>query len=237
MNNDTGNSVVPPEDPKMGEHAHWKPMLCATFFSSAVTMLVWLFIMLCLLKPAVMQKFGFVSKYFLTNPHLITENNQKELVNFISNGTVLSLNDLWTFQTGLYQTIIALLIGINAILATLSFFMIRNSTSSVAREEAVKEVKVHVNSHSFNKKVKRAIHKKFNASQMDFNYLVSRIEELMTTSEVLNSAKVENEATVTKLADEIVILNKKLEIIINTISSNDQEEITSGNNLSIKEVS
>mgnify|MGYP000926733700 CR=1 FL=1 len=67
MNNDIDNSVVPPEETKMGKNVYWKPMLCATFFSSAVTILVWLFIMLCLLKPAVMQKFGFVSKYVLLN--------------------------------------------------------------------------------------------------------------------------------------------------------------------------
>ncbi|HBR3808111.1 TPA: hypothetical protein L9T33_005140 [Klebsiella pneumoniae] len=237
MINTTNDSTVPTEEIKSLKFMHWKPMLCATFFSSAVTMLVWLFVMLCLLKPTVMQKFGFVSKYFLTNPQLIAENNQKELVDFISNGTILSLNDLWSFQTGLYQTIIALLVGINAILATLSFFMIRNSTSSVAREEAVKEVKVHINSHSFNKKVKRAIHKKFNASEMDFNFLVSRIEELMTNSDVLKSAKVESEINVVKLTDEVKYLKQQLEIIISTISNNDKEEITSGNNLSIKEVS
>lgn len=237
MINNTNDSTVPLEEIKSCKSMHWKSMLCATFFSSAVTMLVWLFIMLCLLKPAVMQKFGFVSKYFLTNPQLITENNQKELVDLISNGTILSLNDLWSFQTGLYQTIIALLVGINAVLATLSFFMIRNSTSSVAREEAVKEVKVHINSHSFNKKVKREIHKKFNASEMDFNFLASRIEELMTNSDVLKSAKVESEINVIKLTDEVKYLKQQLEIIISTISSNDKEEITSGNNLSIKEVS
>ncbi|ANS43746.1 hypothetical protein [Serratia inhibens] len=235
MENSVGNTTVPPGEVGPVKFSHWKPMLYAAFFSSAVTILVWLFVMLCLLKPAVMAKFGFVSKYFLTNPKLITEDNQSELVTLISNGTVLSLNDLWTFQTGLYQTIIALLIGVNAILATLSFFMIRNSTSSVAREEAIKEVKVHVNSHIFNKKVKRAIHKKFSASELDFLFLTTQMEELLANSEELKNAKVESESMANKLKDEINSLKAQLEIIISNISSNDREEYTSGSNLSIKE--
>lgn len=235
MDNSEENSLVPPGEVQQAKFSHWKPMLYSAFFSSAVTMLVWLFVMLCLLKPTVMAKFGFVPRYFLTNPKLITEDNQSELVKFISNGTVLSINDLWSFQTGLYQTIIALLIGINAILATLSFFMIRNSTSSVAREEAIKEVEVHINSHVFNKKVKRAIHKKFSASEMDFLFLTTQIEKLMENAEELKIAKNESESTVVNLKDEMKFLKEQLEIIICNISNNDKEEVNSGSNLSIEE--
>ncbi|MCV5639873.1 hypothetical protein OFN49_33835, partial [Escherichia coli] len=77
----------------------------------------------------------------------------EHLLELISNGTILSLDNLWTMQTGLYQTIITVLIAINAILCALSFVLIRNSTNSVAREEARKEtiteVSIHLSSAEF----------------------------------------------------------------------------------------
>ncbi|HEM6738921.1 TPA: hypothetical protein U2L42_004371, partial [Citrobacter amalonaticus] len=98
-------------------------------------------------------------------------------------------DNLWTMQTGLYQTIITVLIAINAILCALSFVLIRNSTNSVAREEARKEtiteVSIHLSSAEFNKRLKKIVKDKIKDADFDIGDIMQSIEYLSNSIEDL----------------------------------------------------
>lgn len=202
----------------------FKMMIPAIAASLLMTSLFCIFILLIFFRPDWIFNFGLVSKYFITNPSLLREGNLEAILPLISNGTIMTLNDLWGFQNGLYQTIITLLIGINAVIATLSFFMIRNSSGNAAREEAIKEVERHIVSQSFNKKVKKSIHKKVNATQLDFGDLQDQITtltlQLDSTKQELAAYKAESASSseqLRKISDQIDIISKE-------ISAQDQVE-------------
>ena len=202
----------------------FKMLIPAIVASLLMTTLFCIFILLVFFRPDWVFNYGLVSKYFITNPSLLREVNLESILPLISNGTIMTLNDLWGFQNGLYQTIITLLIGINAVIATLSFFMIRNSSGNAAREEAIKEVERHIVSQSFNKKVKRSIHKKVNATQLDFGDLQDQIN---TLSSQLDSAK--EELAAYRLdsvfsSEQLENILKQIDIISKEISAQDQVE-------------
>ncbi|WP_336792346.1 hypothetical protein [Pantoea anthophila] len=210
----------------------FKMLIPAIVASLLMTTLFCIFILLVFFRPDWVFNYGLVSKYFITNPTLLREANLESILPLISNGTIMTLNDLWGFQNGLYQTIITLLIGINAVIATLSFFMIRNSSGNAAREEAIKEVERHIVSQSFNKKVKRSIHKKVNATQLDFGDLQDQIN---TLSSQLDSAKAELAAYRLDSvfgSEQLEDILKQIDIITKEISAQDQVENEFKGNLS-----
>ena len=132
----------------------------------------------------------FIFFLIFTNPLKNPDSAQSEhLLELISNGTILSLDNLWTMQTGLYQTIITVLIAINAILCALSFVLIRNSTNSVAREEARKEtiteVSIHLSSAEFNKRLKKIVKDKIKDADFDIGDIMQSIEYLSNSIEDL----------------------------------------------------
>jgi len=210
----------------------FKMLIPAIVASLLMTTLFCIFILLVFFRPDWVFNYGLVSKYFITNPSLLREVNLESILPLISNGTIMTLNDLWGFQNGLYQTIITLLIGINAVIATLSFFMIRNSSGNAAREEAIKEVERHIVSQSFNKRVKRSIHKKVNATQLDFGDLQDQIN---TLSSQLDSAKAELAAyrlDSVFSSEQLQEILKQIDIITEEISAQDQVENEFKGNLS-----
>lgn len=187
-------------------------------------------------RPAFIYNFGFVSKFFLTHPQSLTNHEeQKALASYISNGTILTLNDLWSFQNGLYQTIISVLIGLNAALATLSFFIIKNSSNNAARDEAVKEVKRHIVSHKFNKRIRKKIFEKFSASEIDFTDIQSKNEILQ---QQLDDQKTLYAGVISKyeaLLEKTSTIESQLGIITDEISRKDNEELNSGAGLELEE--
>lgn len=202
-----------------------KAIFLAVVASLLMTSLVCVFLTMVFFKPAIIFNFGFISKYFLTNPdQLSNSNNLKSLLPLISNGTVMSINDLWNFQNSLYQTIISVLIGLNAVLATLSFFMIKNSSSNAAREEAIKEVERHIVSQQFNRSVKKSIHKKLKATEIDFVDLQDLMSQMQ--SEIKNNKieldKFKTEKTTSE--KDIQQLRSQIRIISETIAKEDQSE-------------
>lgn len=175
--------------------------------ASLFTVAVWIFIFFLIFRPSYLKFFGFAPKYFLTNPLKNPDSAQSEhLLELISNGTILSLDNLWTMQTGLYQTIITVLIAINAILCALSFVLIRNSTNSVAREEARKEtiteVSIHLSSAEFNKRLKKIVKDKIKDADFDIGDIMQSIEYLSNSIEDLQK---QNQL----LQAQVDIFNKK----------------------------
>ncbi|HGK7544216.1 TPA: transmembrane HD family hydrolase, partial [Klebsiella pneumoniae] len=89
----------------------------------------------------------------------------------VTDGTLLSLDDFWSFQSNLYQTIITVLIALNGIVAAFSFLIIKNSSTAKAKEEArdiaVVEVNQYVESSKFEKEIKKILYEKIEPVQFD----------------------------------------------------------------------
>jgi len=138
---------------------------------------------MAILRPGIFSLFGFAPKYFITHPsETYNPTIAQNLLELISNGTILSLSDLWSMQTGLYQTVITVLIAINAILCALSFILIRSSTTTVARaearQEAANEVDIHVKSQDFNIKIKEIVNEKLKANGFDLVDFSQQLEDM-----------------------------------------------------------
>ncbi|MBK0091359.1 hydrolase [Erwinia sp. S59] len=178
-------------------------------FSSIATLVVWILLFQSSLTSGFFTYLGIKNEYFLQHPHAqmdaLTLHNIGELV---SSGTLLSLDDLWSFQGTFYQTIITVLIALNAILGGFAFFMVKQSSNAKAREEAILEVKNYIESKSFDREVKEitnvkvesTINQKIGALQLDLTSqidsiggLISEIEGLRKKDEKINQLELECE--------------------------------------------
>lgn len=207
-------------------HLGDRRIICVAIMASLLmTSLFCIFITLVFFKPTAIFNLGFISKFFLLHPQ---ELNKSEHLNtilpLISNGTIMSINDLWNFQNSLYQTIITVLIGLNAALATLSFFMIRNSSGNAAREEAIKEVERHIASQAFNDRVKKIIHKKLKSTEIDFNHLQDLLSEITDTTSLHKDEIASIKTSQNKFNNDVDGINKQINIIAGKIAEDDNEE-------------
>ncbi|MET1496069.1 hydrolase, partial [Yersinia enterocolitica] len=161
---------------------------CSILFSSVATIFAWVLVLQLTMKQGFLSYIGLSSQYFLKQPNSLKDPlTLHHIGELVANGTILSLDDLWSFQSSFYQTIITVLIAINAILGAFAFFMIKHSSNAKAREEAILEVKSYVESRSFDKEVKGIIYKKIEAVQLDMNSQIQLVEEMIANFEDVNS--------------------------------------------------
>ncbi|OVZ83927.1 hypothetical protein CBW52_01545 [Yersinia kristensenii] len=132
----------------------------------------------------------------------------------VTNGTLLSLDDFWSFQSNLYQTIITFLIALNGVIAAFSFFIIKTSSNAKAREEAraeaSNELKKYLESTRFVDEVKRVVRNKVEAN----------------LSEIVRSFQFDLEektADIAEQIDAIALLRKDLKLDIDTIERINRE--------------
>jgi len=155
----------------------------------------------------------------------LTLHNIGELV---SNGTLLSLDDLWSFQGTFYQTIITVLIALNAILGGFAFFMVKQSSNAKAREEAILEVKNYIESKSFDREVKEitnakvelTINQKIGALQLDLTSQIDTVGGLISEVEELRK----RDGKVKQLELECAEMKRYISILSHEISRRDNSE-------------
>ncbi|ASY78311.1 transmembrane HD family hydrolase [Pectobacterium polaris] len=145
----------------------------------------------------------------------------------VKNGTLLSLDDFWSFQSNLYQTIITVLIALNAIIAAFSFFIIKNSSIENAREEArneaVSEVRRYIESIVFNNEIKSILDEKIKSLQLDLASQIETVDELILTCNV---------GEINKLSIDYSELRRQLKVLAERVSELDKDE-TDGKELII----
>jgi len=165
----------------------------------------------------------------------LTLHNIGELV---SNGTLLSLDDLWSFQGTFYQTIITVLIALNAILGGFAFFMVKQSSNAKAREEAILEVKNYIESKSFdrevkditNTKVELTVNQKIGALQLDLTSQIEIVSNLISDMEEVRK----REELVKMLEGECAEMKRHISILAQALSQRDVSE-SDGSSLTLKQ--
>ena len=141
--------------PKLCHHSKWITVL-SNAFCRLVTRFFCLVIFYLVLRPSFYSYIGFADNFVLKKPDIISDPQILQSIGkMVTDGTLLSLDDFWSFQSNLYQTIITVLIALNGIVAAFSFLIIKNSSTAKAKEEArdiaVIEVNQYVESSKFEK--------------------------------------------------------------------------------------
>lgn len=209
-------------------HNRWITFF-SILFSSLATAAIWLLILYIILTPSFYSYIGFANNYVLKKPDAITNPDLLQMIGTLAkNGTLLSLDDFWSFQSTLYQTIITVLIALNGIIAAFSFFIIRNSSTARAREEAkneaVIEVNKYINSTIFEKDINIKLDERIKTLQFD----------LKTSIEFIEQFEEKNiEGSIQNLESEYNELKRHIRIISKKISLMDNEECN-GNSLLIR---
>lgn len=226
-----------PNSTKICYHSKWVTFF-SILFSSLATLVIWILLFQTSFSSGFASYFGIQSEYFLQHPHApmdaLTLHNIGELV---SNGTLLSLDDLWSFQGTFYQTIITVLIALNAILGGFAFFMVKQSSNARAREEAILEVKNYIESKSFdrevkditNSKVELVINQKVEALQLDFTSQLEVLGGLI--AEVRENRK--KDEKINKLETEYAEMKRHMSLLAQAVSQRDTSE-SDGSSLTLK---
>lgn len=128
------------------------------FFISIVTCLVFCIVLLALLAilptPSLLSYLGYVDSLALTDPDNIDDPFTSYMVGqLVKDGTLINLKDIWSFQTGFYQTIVAFLLGINGLIAAISVIYIKNTSEEKAEETTKKYMNSNSFMHELNEKV------------------------------------------------------------------------------------
>lgn len=210
---------------------HAKSVTFATmFFCCLFTILFLIFFFHLILGPTFYKYIGMADSYIIKKPESIKDplmlHNIGEM---ISTGTILSLDDFWSFQSNLYQVLITLLIAINGIIAAFSFFIIKTSSINKAREEAkseaVNEMKKYIESTAFNvflidvvnKKSEQVMAPKVKAMHDDLSTLISSAQEILVRLE-------SDELIVKKLKNDNQEFSRVLKVIAQELSMRDKAD-------------
>ncbi|HAJ1740837.1 TPA: transmembrane HD family hydrolase [Escherichia coli] len=146
----------------------------------------------------------------------------------VTDGTLLSLDDFWSFQSNLYQTIITVLIALNGIVAAFSFLIIKNSSTAKAkakeeaRDIAVVEVNQYVESSKFEKEIKAILYEKIEPVQFDLLAQISSLDDIKLSQQ-------EHNQSFEKLEQELDGLKRNLKLIAESISLKDTSDEDGGN--------
>ena len=133
---------------------------CLLFFILLVALLVFL------PSPTFLSYLGYADSVTLANSTNINDPFTSHIIGeLVKSGTLISLKDVWSFQSGFYQTIITFLIAINGLIAAISVFYIK-STSEEKAEEITKK---YMHSSSFGMVLKEKIKKQVKIPKQDLS--------------------------------------------------------------------
>lgn len=203
--------------------------LCATFFASIVTVFFWLIIFQYITSPSFLAYTGLANNYVLTKPESITDplmlHNIGELVR---NGSIMSIKDLWSFESSFYQTIITVLIFLNALLGSVAFFVIRSSSIEHAKIESRKasadEVNSHIKSQLFLNTLSKLMNRKFKSIKDDVGFSSEDIWEAKNRITIVEQKNSELNQVIKSLTDKNEQLQTQINIISEHVSNLDDED-------------
>lgn len=185
------------------------------FFVSIITCSIFCIGLLALLiylpSPSLLSYLGYADSVALANADNMKEPYTSYIVGeLVKSGTLISLKDVWSFQTGFYQTIITFLIAINGLIAAISVIYIK----STSEEKAEETTKKHMQSQAFDLLVKEKVSKEsevtFKQAQQDFETSANKVDDSLDR--------------LVRLENENRTLRQQLKIISERIATLDTSE-------------
>lgn len=183
---------------------------CCTLISCATIFL--LLFAIHLIFPGYLGSFDqpFIIAKNITTDDEMTLSLLKKLIN---ERTLLSIDDFWGYLGSFYQTIVTILIAVNAIIATFAFIIINNGSKEKAMEVAINHVQMYINSSEFSKNVSCAAADFLKNSRNDYSETTDMVEEkleiLEDYIERLEEYKREINKQISHIAYKVAILDTK----------------------------
>ncbi|WP_290705320.1 hypothetical protein [Amphritea sp.] len=186
--------------------------------TSVFTLLFWLILFQYLSAPTFLEYTGLSESYILKDPAYVNG----PWVNFairemLESGTLISLDDLWSFQSSFYQTLITFLIAINGLIGILAFFVIKGASAEKAEESAEKVTGLYFGSTGFEERIKDGFSDGVAAAQSDYNSTVNELDNLIAEMQGYK-------AHIDRMSKEQVLLKRHLRIISAKISQEDKRD-------------
>lgn len=120
--------------------------------------------------------------------------------------TLLTADELWALQSSFYQTIVSVLIALNAAIIAVAYFIIRTSSTEEARREAAARFDEYINGNDISKAVRKAASKKILEMGDIYGDLFDGHDEL---KKVVESNKLE----ISYLQDDIDAISSRLSLL------------------------
>jgi hypothetical protein len=210
----------------MSENTPASPSIYKTiFFVSLITCslfcIVLLALLVCLPSPSLLSYLGYADSVALANADNINDPFTSHIIGeLVKSGTLISLKDVWSFQTGFYQTIITVLIAINGLIAAISVIYIKSTSEEKAEEITKKHMHSESFNHMLNVKIENEAEVRLRIVQSDLNSTVRSFEDAV---EAVQRLEMENQS-----------LRQQIKVIAEHIASLDTSESEGKETLLVK---
>lgn len=160
------------------------------FFVSTVVSLIFCILIITLLVflplPSLLDYFGYANSVALVNADNINDPFTSYIIGeLVKSGTLISIKDVWSFQTGFYQTIITILVAINGLIAAISVIYIKSTSEEKAEEITKKYMRGDLFEHSLNQKVQAEAALRLRVVQDDYSTTADTFEK---SAQMVNGA-------------------------------------------------
>ncbi len=162
----------------------YRVIFFVSFFTSLIFCIVLIALLICLPSPSLLSYLGYADSVALANADNLNDPFTSHIVGeLVKSGTLISLKDVWSFQTSFYQTIITFLIAINGLIAAISVIYIKSTSEEKAEEITKKYMHSDTFDHALNVKVEKEASLRLKIVQSDLTSTVSDFEGSVVTIE------------------------------------------------------
>lgn len=134
----------------------------------------------------------------------------------VNENKIISVDSLWSMQVSFYQTIVSVLIGLNAAILAVAFLIIRSSSN----EHAIKEAKAQFDSYASSQKFSKLVEKKSRKILQDINLTYN---DVLESKEQISSQVTKLETQKDQIFDQIDALKNQISAISIKLSKLDKE--------------
>ncbi len=108
----------------------------------------------------------------------LSEYEQVIVDRMIKEKSIITVDSLWSMQVSFYQTIVSLLIALNAAILVIAFVIIRSSSKAEVIKSSIEQFKEFSQSGGFTKLVERKAKKEVTKINLTYGDMLDAIEEL-----------------------------------------------------------
>jgi hypothetical protein len=108
----------------------------------------------------------------------LSEYEQVIIDRMIKEKSIITVDSLWSMQVSFYQTIVSLLIALNAAILVIAFVIIRSSSKAEVIRSSIEQFRDFSRSGNFTKLVERKAKKEVTKINLTYNDMLDAIEQL-----------------------------------------------------------
>ncbi|MCY9802661.1 hypothetical protein OTK51_04365 [Vibrio scophthalmi] len=213
----------------------WFIVACTSCITAVFSLLLFWCALQFFSAPTILQYTGYADSFVLTDPEKFQDPDAlNSLGKLVRDGTLLSLDELWGFQSSFYQTIITVLIAINGLLAAFAFIFIKNSSHDKAIEAAVEHAQEYLSGREFDNLVSEKVELKLKGIRSDYDETATSLDNMLEQFSSVVPSVEENQSDIVVLNTKIEELQRHVGVMIHQMSILDQTDEV-GNELELRQ--